>query len=223
VGMSLTTYADLLTAIGVELNRTDLSGIAPDLITRFEARARRELRDWLRTTINLTNVTGDTVLAATVSDVLSVSYHDGANGAHNFPLDLLTKEAYQAFMEAQSALVSTAGQAVYVDADIDAGTTTLRFWPPAGSSAPIANLQVEVIKVLPSLSTTQTANALLREAPDLYLNGSCAEAAKYLAHDERVALWASERDQGFKALRILTERRLYGGAPRRRVLPVVFG
>jgi hypothetical protein len=220
--VALTSYAELQTALGVELNRTDLTAVIPDLITRFEARARRELRDWLRTTVSLTNVTGDTVLAATVSDVLSVSYHDGANGAHNFALDLLTKEAYQTFLEAQSALVSTAGQAVYVDADIDAGTTTLRFWPPAGASAPIANLQVEVIKVLPALATAGT-NALLRDAPDIYLNGSCAEAAKYLAHDERVALWASERDQGFKALRILTERRLYGGAPRRRVLPVVFG
>jgi hypothetical protein len=220
--VALDTYAALQTALGVELNRTDLTGVIPDLITRFEARARRELRDWLRTTITATNVTGDYLLPVTVSDVLSVSYNDGVSGSHNFPLDLLTKEGYQRFLEASPAPAAVSGQAAYVDADIDGGTTTLRFWPPAGATAPIANLKIEVIKVLPALATAST-NALLREAPDVYLNGSCAEAAKYLSHDERISMWASERDAGFRGLRIQTERRLYGGAPRRRVLPVVFG
>lgn len=220
--MSLATYTDLQAAIGAELNR-DVSSIAPDLITRFEVRARRELRDWLRTTLTATAVTADYLLPATVSDVLSVNYRDGASGAHNFIVDLVSKEVYQSFLEDQSSPTSVNGQLVYVDADIDAGTTTLRFWPPASVSAPIANLGIEVIKVLPALSATQTTNALLREAPDCYLWGSCVEAARYLQHDERIGMWSTERDAGFKALRILTERRLYGGSPRRRNLPRVFG
>jgi len=221
--VALDTYANLQAAVGTELNRADLSAVIPDLITRFEVRARRELRDWLRTTLTATNVTADYVLPTTVSDVLSVSYHDGTSGAHNFSLDLVSKEAYQGWMDLQSVPVATAGQLAYVDFDADAGTTTLRFWPPATSTGPIANLLIEVVKVLPALSATQTTNALLREAPDAYLNGACAEAAKYLMHDERVALWAQERDTAFRALRILTERRLYGGAPRRRTLSRVFG
>lgn len=221
--MALDTYANLQAAVATELNRSDLSAVVPDLITRFEVRARRELRDWLRTTLTATNVTADYLVPATVSDILSVNYNDGANGAHNFALEVLTKEAYQGWMELQSAIVATAGQAYYPDVDVDAGTTTLRFWPPAGSTNPIANLRLEIIKVLPSLSASQTTNALLREAPDLYLNGACAEAAKYLAHDERIPVWSADRDLGFRALRILTERRLYGGAPRRRSLPRVFG
>jgi hypothetical protein len=221
--MALDTYANLQLAIGTELNRSDLTGVIPDLITRFEVKARRELRDWLRTTMTIANVTADVLVAATVGDVLSVSYNDGTNGAHNFPLDVLSKDAYQRFMENQATIATVAGQAVYPDVDVDAGTTTLRFWPPAGSTAPIANLKIEFIKVLPSLSATQTTNALLREAPDIYLNGSCAEAAKYLQHDERIGVWAADRDQGFKALRILTERRLYGAQPRRVTLNRVFG
>jgi hypothetical protein len=221
--MALSTYTELQTAIGAELNRSDLTTVIPDLITRFEVKARRALRDWLRTTITATAVTGDYALPVTVSDVLSVSYNDGTSGAHNFPLDVLSKQDYQRFMEAQSTVQSVAGQLVYVDADIDAGTTTLRFWPPASASAPIANLKIEVVKVLPSLSASQTTNALLREAPDCYLSGSCAEASKFLQHDERIPVWTADRDAGFKELRILTERRLYGASPRRLTLPRVFG
>lgn len=219
----LDTYDNLQLAIGTELNRSDLTSVIPDLILRFEMKARRELRNWLRTTYTATAVSGDYVLPDTVSDVLSVSYNDGASGTHNFQCDLATKETYQSFMESSSSTSSVAGQLVYPDVDIEAGTTTLRFWPPAGSSSAIANLTIEAVKVLPSLSATQTTNALLREAPDLYLSGSCAEAAKYLQHDERIPVWEKDRDMGFRALRILTERRLYGGAPRRTMLSRVFG
>lgn len=221
--MSLDTYANLQAAVATELNRSDLTGIIPDLITRFEVKARRALRDWLRATLTATNVTADYVLPATVSEVLSVSYNDGTSGAHNFNLDLVSKSDYQVWMERESIPSSTAGQLCYVDWDVNANTVTLRFWPPATASGPIAKLRIEVVTLLPSLSATQTTNPLLRDAPDLYVNGSCAEAAKFLAHDERIAVWAADRDAGFKELRILTERRLYGGSPRRRELPRIFG
>jgi hypothetical protein len=220
--MALDSYVALQAAIGTELNRADLITVIPDLVTRFEVKARRALRDWLRTTLTATNVTADYLLPATVSDVLSVSYNQGVSGSHNFNLDLVSKEDYQVWMERESIPSSTAGQLAYVDADINAGTTTLRFWPPATASGPIANLKIEVIQLLPSLSATQTTNALLRDAPDVYLSGSCAEAAKFLQHDERIPVWAADRDAGFKELRILTERRLYGGAPRRITLARVF-
>lgn len=221
--MSLATYADLQVAIGTELARSDLSAVVPDLITRFEVRARRELRDWLRTTLTATNVTADYLVPATVSDVLSVAYNDGTNGAHNFVLNVFTREAYQGWMELQPQIVATAGQGYYPDVDVDAGTTTLRFWPPAGATGPIANLKLEVIKVLPSLSASQTTNALLRDAPDAYVYGALVEAATYLMHDERIPIWESRLKDCLRGLRILTERRLYGGAPRRHNLVRVFG
>lgn len=221
--MSLATYADLQTAIGNELNRADLASVIPDFVTRFEARARRELRDWLRFTVTATNVTTDYTIAATVAEVLSVNYNDGTSGSHNFQLQLVPKERYQELMDDQSILTSLPGQVAYVDADIDAGTTILRFWPPTGTTSPIANLKVEGIKVLPSLSASQTTNALLREAPDLYLHGSLAEAGNYLQHDERIPAWEARVKDGFRMLRIQTERKLYSGEVRSRPVPVVFG
>lgn len=220
--MALDTFTNLQTAIAAELNRSDLAAVVPDFITRFEAKARRELRDWLRTTLSVTNVTGDYAVAATGAEVLGVSYHDGTNGAHNFPLDLVSREQYQNLMDAQAIPVSTPGQVCYVDKDVQTGTTTLRFWPPVTATGPIANLLIEVVGYLPALGVSQATNALLRDAPDAYLAGSCAEAAKYLQHDERVAIWSADRDAAFRSLRIATERQLYGGAPRPRALARVF-
>lgn len=219
--MSIATYTDLLSAVAGWLNRDDLTARIPDFVALFEGRAKRELRDWLRTTLTATNTTGDLVLSDS-GEVLSVSYNDGTSGAHNFPLDLVSREQYNRLMETQSANVSVAGQVAYVDADVNAGTTTIRFWPPAGATAPIANLKVEYVKQLQSLASVST-NALLRDAPDMYLYGTLAESAPYLLHDERVPVWQARVDEGFRGLRILTERRLYGGAPRPRQLSRVFG
>lgn len=221
--MSLGTYTELQAAIAAELNRGDLASQVPDFITRFEARARRELRDWLRQTITATTVTADYALPATVQEVLSVAYNDGPNGAHNFMLRLVDREEYQSWMELASTTSSTAGQLAYVDVDVDTPTQTLRFWPPATATGPIANLKIEIVKALPSLSASQATNALLRDAPDIYLNGSCAEAEKYLQHDERIPLWVADRDAGFRGLRIQTERKQFSGVPRDRPLARVFG
>lgn len=44
---------------------------------------------------------------------------------------------------------------------------------------------------LRALSGTNTTNALLQRAPDLYLYGCLAATAPFLMHDERVQLWES--------------------------------
>ena len=101
--------------------------------------------------------------------------------------------------------------------------TTLRFWPPATVTGPIANLKISVDGYLPALSGSNPTNALLRDAPDLYLFGALAESAPYLQHDERLQVWEARLSAGVKALRVSTERRLYGGAPRRREFARTFG
>jgi hypothetical protein len=219
--MSITTYAELQTALGNWLNRGDLTARLPEFIALAESRFRRELKDWLRFSVNLTNLTGDTVLAATVSEVLGCRHNDGASGSHNFPLRMIAREEYGYWLEVDST-ARTPAEMVYVDLDADAPSTTLRFYPPASSTGPLANLKVDAVKVLPSLSDSQTTNALLREAPDAYLYASLGEAAPYLQHDERVTLWMGRANEAIKSLRILSERRLYGGQPAPRPLARVF-
>jgi len=221
--VALDTYANLQLVVADWLNKSSLTAQIPDFITLAEVRLRRELKDWLRTTLLATNVTADYQLPATVQDVVGVSYNDGAAGAHNFPVDLISRTDYQTWMERDAGANTPAGQLAYPDLDVSTGITTLRFWPPATTTGPIANLKINVDGYLPALSGSNPTNALLRDAPDIYLFGALAESAPYLQHDERLATWEARLAAGVKALRVSTERRLYGGAPRRREFARVFG
>ena len=221
--MALDTYANLQTAVADWLSKASLTAQIPDFITLAEARLRRELKDWLRTTLFATNVTADYALPATVQDGVGVSYNDGAAGAHNFPVDLISRIDYQTWMERDAGANTPAGQLAFPDVDVVTGITTLRFWPPATVTGPIANLKITVAGYLPALSNSNPTNALLRDAPDLYLFGALAESAPYLQHDERVQVWEARLSAGVRALRVSTERRLYGGAPRRREFARTFG
>ncbi len=217
------TYAGLLASVADWLNKTSLTAQIPDFVVLAEARLRRELKNWLRTTVLATNITADYQVPGTVQDVVGVAYNDGSAGAHNFPVDLINDTDYQAWMERDAGANTPPGQLAFPDLDVVAGTTVLRFWPPATATGPIANLKIKVAGYLPALSGSNPTNALLRDAPDLYLFGALAESAPYLQHDERLPTWEARLSAGVKALRVSTERRLYGGAPRRREFARVFG
>lgn len=220
--MAITTFTELSAACANWLERGDLTARIPEFIALAEARFRRELREWLRSSISLTAVTEDYELATTVDAVLGVAYNDGAGGVYNHALDLITWNDYHARMSCDSA-VRAPVQAVYVDRDESGDTTTLRFYPPVSAASPIDNLSVNVVGYLPALGAGQASNRLLVVAPDVYLFGALAEAAPYLQHDERLAMFETRAVQGIKALQMQTERKLFGGVPRPAQLPVVFG
>lgn len=50
-------------------------------------------------------------------------------------------------------------------------------------------------KALTPLSDTNTSNALLARAPDVYLYGALLETAPFLHHDERVPMWQQMYDR----------------------------
>src|SRR5437762_21466 len=152
--MARETYATPRLTVGGWLNRTSLTAQIPDFVTLAEARLRRELKDWLRTTLTVTNVTADYALPATVQDVVGVAYNDGAAGAHNFPVDLISRTDYQTWMERDAGANTPAGQLAYPEVDVVTGITTLRFWPPATVTGPIANLKITVAGYLPALSNS---------------------------------------------------------------------
>ena len=218
--MALATYSDLQASIEAFLNRKDLSGVIPDFIALFEVRARRELKDWLHMTLTAAAVTGDYVLPATVSEVIGVSNNDGVSGAHNFALDIISRQQYQDLLEV-NANVQPPPQACFPDFDRNANTYILRFWPPLSNTA-TANLRIDTAKVLPSLSGSQTTNELLADAPDAYLYGALAESAPYLQHDERLPMWEKRAAEAIRGLRILTQRRLHQGIPQDLPQPIFF-
>ncbi|HKW13327.1 MAG TPA: hypothetical protein VJS69_02470 [Candidatus Krumholzibacteria bacterium] len=222
--MSVTTFTELKASIASWANRRDsvVTDAIPDWIAFFEARARRELDSWLTGTVSFTNVTADKEISASVDAVQSVAYGDGAAGVYNHPLDLIDFAEYHRRLSCDAS-VRQPVQAVYADRDEVANTYTLRFYPPVSASAPITNLTVFGMGVLPSLSGSQPTNRLLAVAPDLYVKGSLVEGAEFLKDDDRIPIWAREVDRSIRALNLLQERRRAGGQPRPAPLPVVFG
>ena len=220
--MALDNWTNLKAAVADWLNRSDLTTqIANDFIPAFEAKARRELQDWLRTDLNVANVTGDYTLANS-DQVKAVELNDGAGGVRNAPLAFLSEEGYQRRM-AQSSVVVAPPFGVFVDRDESAGTTILRFYPPVSAGSPISNLKIRYIKTLTPLGAGQASNELLAQAPDVYLKGALAEAAQFLKWPEAAMGWAGERDTGFAQLIAEAKRRSSPGVPGRRTLPRVFG
>lgn len=222
--MALDTYANLQTAIANWLNRTDLTTpITADFIPAFEARARRELRNWLRGKVTKTNLTAEAAFAAgdLVEAVLGAYLSDGAGGVNNAPLGLVTREELQRLMMDDGTAGRTPVQFCYPDYDTLADTTTMRFYPPISAGAPIASVTFEVMKHLPALALGN--NALFLIAPDLYLKGALVEASQFLEHDERIAMWNSQVLAGFAALEKQAVQKEFGGAPRTPALSRVFG
>lgn len=220
--MALDNWTNLKAAVASWLNRTDLTTpIQDDFIPAFEGKARRQLQDWLRTVLTQTNVTGD-LAVPNCDQVLAVALNDGAGGSYNAPLPFLTREGYQRRMAEASTVVAPT-QEVFVDRDESAATTTLRFYPPVSAASPIANLRILYVATLPALGAGQATNALLTNAPDVYLKGTLAEAAQFLQWADAAVGWAGERDAGFAKLIAEAKRRASPGIPGRRRLPRVFG
>ena len=78
------------------------------------------------------------------------------------------------------------------------------------------NLILHYWRKIPALSDSNTTNWLLTDAPDVYLYGSLMQSAPYLAHDERLAVWAGLYTQATTSLQRSSENAKWGANLRLR-------
>jgi hypothetical protein len=203
--MSIATYAELQTAIGTWLNRSDLTSVAPDLITLAEASfdRRPECVDEVFTTLTLS--ASPTSLPSDFKEPISLYYNESEKRA---PIDLVGLDEladrgrnYSATGRPMAAsLIRNASQLLLI---------------PEPDQSYTAYLQYRA--ALPRLSATQTTNWLLLGHPDIYLFGSLLQATPYLKHDERIAVWQSMLDRALAELRAQIARRVVGNTPVHRI------
>jgi hypothetical protein len=192
--MAISTYTELQTAIADWLNRTDLEAVIPNFISLSEASFNRTLR--LSSQIKLTTLT--------VTD-----------SATPLPVDLLEIESISPALDYRSPELFLRDEP---------GTYTLI----GGEMRVCVTVPVEQIKLVyyarvPSLSNTQTTNAVLTAHPDLYLYTSLAQSAPYLKEDARLAVWGQMAGQILEAVRIDDENRRFGGTTVQMVSTSTFG
>lgn len=167
--MSISTYAELVTAVDNWMHRSDLSARAPEFIALAEAKFNRELRvedmvDEYTGTISVSEIT----LPADYLEAISLSVGDD-------PFEFRPRTV---FFTLEGKYYTRQGSKLLLADDITAST----------------DVSLIYYQRIPALTALNTTNWLLTAAPDLYLYGSLLEAVPYMklaADDTRPAQWAS--------------------------------
>lgn len=206
--MGLNSYSALVASVADWLARNDLAAQIPDFVALAESTIRRRVRrKTTRAALSLT--TGAVALPATAAELRSIRLDTGTLSRDNV-IKVVTPEAL-AELRQQMAPVGQPRYAAVVNA-------TLLLAP-----APDQTYSAEIIyyEALPALQTA-SVNAVLTEAPDIYLYGTLLESAPYLEHDERIPVWQSRLDRAIDELNLAREREEYSGSLQAPRLPMVF-
>lgn len=178
--MALTSYAELVTAVGTWLNRADLAAMVPDFITLFEARMNRELRTPRMEATASTSASSATI--ALPADFLSArAVYIDANPDRVLvamsPANL--REAYPYTATGTSVAYTVSGLNIIL--------------APAPSEA--VTVKIDYYQKIPALTATNTTNWLLTAHPDAYLYGTLTMAQAYLQDDNRLGVWKGAWDE----------------------------
>ena len=192
--MALASYLDLQTAIMDEVNRSDLAdsvtkstgtieGIVTRAITRCEVRLNRVLR--------VRQMEASTSIAFT-----------GGVSVYALPTDFLSAEYFYLNTDPVEVIKQDSLANIFADYPESSGGEPRSFAvvgsnlqvrpPPDGAYTAVLTYYQRI----PALSTSNTTNWLLTDAPDLYVYGSCLELQPWLGADARIGVWAAALEQG---------------------------
>ena len=191
--MSITTYAELQTAIGSWLGRSDLTSIIPDFITLFEACANRRLRvRQMEATATLTPSNGAATLPSDYLAWRRVTWAGDTRVELEYVHPSYLVAAYPTRPEGVPRVFMIEGSTISIRPIDD------------------TELHMTYFQKIPALSGS--VNWLFTAHPDIYLFGSLCEAEMFLVNDERAALWARRRDNLFDEIEKLSNKTRGSGA-----------
>jgi hypothetical protein len=180
--MAITTYAELQTAIGDWLNRADLDQKIPDFIRLAES----TLNDVLRQADMVTQSTGVTITAgrATLpSDALEVVYAQ-VGSAEDEPLEQITPQQLTMLRRTRTRDAANPRFFAIIGRQIVVTPT-----PSSGT------LDLDYYQRIPALTTSNTTNWLLDDAPHVYLYTSLLHATPFLMDDARYQVFQNTVSQ----------------------------
>jgi len=205
--VAITNYTELQAALTNWLNRTDLASRIPEFIALAEPDMRRRLRD-SRSSSTLTMGAGTNLSAvpAAAKEIESIRYNESDK---QYPLRKMTA--------AQLARVRSSGNGI---PQAFAVYGSQIHWDRPSSDA--FQTEVTYIEKITPLSVGSPTNTTLTNSPDIYLYGSLMQAAPFLEHDERVALWSAAYENALAAENAAREGADFGTGVEMD-LPVAFG
>jgi hypothetical protein len=197
--MSITTYAELRTAIENWLDHALFTARVPEFIALFEAAANRRLR--VRQQEALIVLAPSSGSAALPVDYLAwrrVTWTGSPRVELQYVHPSYLQAAYPSSPAATPRVFTVEG-------------SVLKFRPIDDTA-----LELDYFQKIPALASGPDTgtNWLLAAHPDLYLFGALVEAETFGVNDERAPLWKGRRDEIFDEVEKLSNRTRGTGAIR---------
>lgn len=176
--MTISTYDELVTAVGSWIKRSDLTTSIPDFIRMGELRIYRDLRvRAMETTLNSAIASG---VVAVPSGYVAMkhAYIDGT------PVQKLQRKDAE-WVYQNYPVRSASGQPKFFAREAD----NFIFGPYPDDGYTVKGIYY---KRLTALGTSNQTNWFTENAPDLLLWAALVEAEPFVMNDARTALWAGK-------------------------------
>jgi len=206
--MSIRTYAELQTAAGNWLNRSDLTSRLPEFVALAESRFNRILNTPEMEAVATLSTTGESV-------ALPADFWEARGAYLDSDPRVVIEEVSLAYLRDRYSAQTTGQPQVYA---VSGANLVLGPAPDTTYS-----LKLTYKQTIPALSDSNTTNWLLTRHPDIYLYGTLLQAEAYGWNDERLGLWKAALDEAIAELQKAGQRKRYGAAPIRLRSPVAWG
>lgn len=173
--MSISTYAELKSAVADWLNRRDLTSQIPSFIAFAEADISRKVKHWLNEKRVSTSLNEQyEILPDDWLETIRLEHEDGTEIRLVSSVDMADLQTRYPTSGKPTHYLVTAGQ--------------IKLHPAPDGEYPVF---LTYSARIPSLSDTATTNWLLTNHPDILLYGALIHASPYLVDDARVATWSA--------------------------------
>jgi hypothetical protein len=204
--MSISTYAELNTAVVNWLARDDLTSRIPEFIALAEAKFNRSLRCRqmeIRSTTTLDTSSDEPQMMSMPTDFQSMRSFKITNFTGQPRLEYMSDAQMD---EYRLAIGNTSSRPRYFSifgSEIELAPT------------PDSNyvLEMKYRATIPALTASNTTNWLLTLAPDIYLYGTLLESAPYIKEDARIQTWGAGMTAALDGLNSLSQESGYGSGP----------
>lgn len=196
--MSISTYAELQTAVGNWLNRADLTSYIPDFIAFGEARVYRELRIRTMETAYTGTISAGAIAVPADYAELKYFYIDGS------PIQFLQRKSAVWIYENYPTR-SADGKPKFVAQD--AGNFIFGPYPDSAYT-----VKGTYYKRMTALATT-SPNWFTTNAPGILLFAALCEAEVFLKNDPRIQLWQAKYDQEKEGIEREERSEQFSGGP----------
>ena len=176
--MALDTYANLQTAIGSTLNRSDLTATIPDFITLAEADMTARISHWRME--KRANATASAQFVGLPTDFVEM-IRIGSDTQNEHRIEYVSMPEMQQMRENTADATGTPQFWTFTDGQIE-------LFPTPNATY---TLEIVYLSALDALSATNTTNWVLTRHPDAYLYGALIHSAPFLHDDARTSIWAA--------------------------------